>query len=74
MVTKAQAVEMLKASGKDQMAEMVMGMDVVPGVGIDFSAIGGILLILAALYVLSGFFGWLQHYTMAGVSQRSVYR
>ncbi|NLJ24664.1 MAG: ABC transporter ATP-binding protein [Firmicutes bacterium] len=73
-VTKEQALEMLKASGKDQMAEMVMGMDVVPGVGIDFSAIGGILLILAALYVLSGFFGWLQHYTMAGVSQRSVYR
>lgn len=72
-VTKDQAVEMLKAAGKTQMAEMVMAMDVVPGAGIDFPAIGRILVVLVALYVLGAVLAWLQHYIMAGVSQSTVY-
>ena len=72
-LTKEQAIEMLRASGRGQMVEMLEGMEFVPGAGIDFSAIGRVLLILAAIYITSAFFSWLQHYIMAGVSQRTVY-
>ena len=72
-LTKEQAVEMLRASGREQMIEMLEGMEFVPGVGIDFSAIGRVLIILTGIYVVSAFSSWLQHYIMAGVSQRTVY-
>jgi len=73
-VTKEQVVAMLKARGQDQFAEMISKMDLVPGAGVDFTAIGKILLTLAAIYLLAAFFQWLQQYIMAGVSQRTVYR
>ena len=72
-MTKEQVVEMLRASDRGQMADMLTGMDLIPGVGIDFAAIRRVLLILIGVYVLSAFSGWLQHYIMAGVSQRTVY-
>ena len=42
--------------------------------GIDFGALGGILLLLAGVYLLSSVFSWMQAYIMAGVTQRTVYR
>jgi len=65
---------MLKARGQDQFAEMISNMDLVPGAGVDFAAIGKILLTLAVIYLLAALFQWLQQYIMAGVSQRTVYR
>jgi ATP-binding cassette subfamily B protein len=44
------------------------------GKGIDFTAIGKVLLILGVIYVLSALFGWLQAYIMAGVVARTIYR
>ncbi|MCJ7795963.1 MAG: ABC transporter ATP-binding protein/permease, partial [Thermoleophilia bacterium] len=52
---------------------MLSGMDLTPGVGPDFSAIGRVLGIVAGLYVFSALFSWLQGYLTAGVSQRLVY-
>jgi ATP-binding cassette subfamily B protein len=45
----------------------------VPGASIDFNYIGQILMVLAALYVISSAFSYLQQYLMAGVAQRTVY-
>lgn len=45
----------------------------VPGAGVDFAQILRIIYILAALYVISSVFSYLQHYIMAGVSQKTVY-
>lgn len=45
----------------------------IPGAAIDFGYIGNILLILAALYLASAFFGYIQQYIMASVSQRIVF-
>jgi len=73
-VSKEQVLAMLKASGQEQFAEMISKMDLLPGAGVDFAAIGKILLTLAAIYLLAAFFQWLQQYIMAGVSQRTVYR
>lgn len=44
-----------------------------PGAGIDFGAIGKILLILIGLYIVSSLFIYLQQYIMAGVAQSTVF-
>ena len=45
----------------------------IPGAGVDFGYIGGILEILAVLYVISALFSYVQQYVMAGVAQKMVY-
>jgi ATP-binding cassette subfamily B protein len=72
-VTKDQAVELLRARGQGQLADMLSGMNVRPGVGIDFTELGRILAIAALVYVLAAVLGWLQGYLMAGVAQRTVF-
>ena len=73
-VTKEEAVAALRASGQDRLADMLAGMNVVPGQGVDFGALGGILVALTAVYVVSAAFSWAQAFIMAGVTQRTVYR
>jgi ATP-binding cassette subfamily B protein len=72
-VTKDQVIAGLQAQGEGQLADMLGSMDIVPGAGIDFDAIGRIVLILIAAYAASWVFGWLQQYLMAGIAQRTVY-
>ncbi len=45
----------------------------VPDAKVDFQYIWHILLILAALYLISAFFGYIQQFIMATVAQRTVY-
>jgi ATP-binding cassette subfamily B multidrug efflux pump len=73
-MTKAQIVTGLRAAGKGQLADMLANVDFTPGVGIDFGAMGRIILLLIFVYVLSAAFAWGQQYIMAGVSQRTVYK
>ncbi len=42
--------------------------------GMDMEALAGVLIKLAGVYILSALLAWLQAWTMAGVTQRSVYR
>jgi ATP-binding cassette subfamily B multidrug efflux pump len=72
-ITKAQAVAALRAHGQDQLAQMLSGMNVTPGKGIDFGQLGEILLLAVGVYVASSVFTWAQGYIMAGVAQRTVY-
>jgi ATP-binding cassette, subfamily B, multidrug efflux pump len=72
--TKGQIVAGLRARGQTQLADMLAAMDVVPGRGIDFSALAGILVLLIGIYLLSALFSWIQAYVMAGVTQRTVRR
>jgi ATP-binding cassette subfamily B protein len=71
--THAQAVEILNQT-HSPLANLVAGTSAVPGVGIDFGALGMVLLALTALYLTATFFTWVAWYTMAGVAQRTVYR
>ncbi len=73
-MTQAQAEEMLRATGQGQLADMLSGMTVTPGVGVDFGELARILAIVAVIYIVSAIFSWGQAYVMAGVSQRTVYR
>ena len=51
---------------------MLTSMTVVPGQGIDFDALGRVLMIVLALYVGASILGWLQGYLLNGVVQRTV--
>jgi ATP-binding cassette subfamily B protein len=73
-VTQEQAVAGLRAQGQNQLADMLSSMQLTPGVGVDFGALGQVLMLLAAVYILSSVFSWMQAYIMAGVTQRTVYR
>jgi ATP-binding cassette subfamily B protein len=73
-LTKAQAVQLLRARGQTQIAEVVSGSNVVPGQGIDFTRLGEFLGLAALVYVLSAVLGWMLAFIMAGVAQRTVYR
>jgi ATP-binding cassette subfamily B protein len=73
-VSQADVIAGLRAQGQNQLADMLSVMTLVPGAGIDFGALGGILVLLIVVYVVSSIFAWLQAYIMAGVTQRTVYR
>jgi ATP-binding cassette, subfamily B, multidrug efflux pump len=72
-LTKAQVVAQLRAHGQGQIADLVAGANVVPGHGIDFTMLGGILGLAALVYLLSAALQWLLAYIMAGVAQRTVF-
>jgi ATP-binding cassette subfamily B multidrug efflux pump len=68
-VTQEQAVQALRARGETQIADMLAAMqDIVPGTGIDFGALGRILLIVLAIYVVAALLQWLQGRLLTGAS------
>ncbi|MDQ1583984.1 MAG: ATP-binding cassette, subfamily multidrug efflux pump, partial [Microbacteriaceae bacterium] len=73
-VTKAQIIEQLRASGDSSKADLLSGMALTPGAGIDFGAVGAVLAWVLALYILASVFGYLQGLVLNGVVQRTVYR
>jgi ATP-binding cassette subfamily B multidrug efflux pump len=73
-ISKQQAIAELRASGKGQFADMVSGMNVQPGVGVDFGLLGRDLGLAASVFVIGAMFSWVQAYLMAGVVQRAMYR
>jgi len=73
-LTKDEALERLRDDGQGQLADMLSGMDVVPGQGVDFSALRWVLAGVLALYVGAALFMWMQGYLLAGIVQRSMYR
>jgi ATP-binding cassette subfamily B protein len=59
--TVGQVVAGLRAQGKDRLADVVGGIDhLVPGQGVDFGAVGAILLFVLGLYLFSNLFAFLQ--------------
>ncbi|HZM65826.1 MAG TPA: ABC transporter ATP-binding protein [Nakamurella sp.] len=71
-ITQQQAIAFARASGNDTFANMLSGMTVVPGQGIDFSALGTVLLWVLVLYVFASIFGYLQGYLLNGIVQRTI--
>ncbi|MGB3698885.1 MAG: ABC transporter ATP-binding protein [Gordonia sp. (in: high G+C Gram-positive bacteria)] len=71
-LTKAEAVASLRARGQGTFADMVSSMDVIPGQGVDFGAVGRILTTVLALYVGSAVLGWLGAYLLNIVVVRTV--
>lgn len=51
-ITKQQAIEAARAAGNGTYADMLSGMDVVPGAGVDFTAVARTLALAMGLYLL----------------------
>jgi ATP-binding cassette subfamily B multidrug efflux pump len=71
-ITKAQAVEHLRATGQGKVASMVASMDVHPGLGVEFDKVGRVLLIVLGIYVLGSALAWLAGYVLNDVVQGTI--
>ncbi|HVD52306.1 MAG TPA: ABC transporter ATP-binding protein [Candidatus Udaeobacter sp.] len=72
-LTKEQAIELLRARGQGQLADVLAATNAIPGVGIDFTALAQVLALAVLVYILASLLAWAQAYIMAGVAQRTVY-
>ncbi|MCB2223353.1 MAG: ABC transporter ATP-binding protein/permease [Actinobacteria bacterium] len=71
-MTKEQAVEMVREGGNPRVAEMLESMDLVPGQGIDFGAVGHVLLIVLSLYAAAGLLTFVQGWLLNDVVQATA--
>ena len=73
-LSQAQVIDQLRASGDTGKADLLSGMTLTPGQGIDFAMLSTVLLWAMALYLLSSVFAYVQAYVLNGVVQRTVFR
>ncbi|HET9875902.1 MAG TPA: ABC transporter ATP-binding protein [Mycobacterium sp.] len=71
-MTKQQAVAAARARGHGTFADLLSGMDVVPGRGVDFGAVGRTLLLAIALYIVAALLIWLQARLLNAIVQRTI--
>jgi len=71
-VTQQQVVDQLRAQGQNQQADLISGMTLVPGQGIDFTALAQILLFVMALYLVGALLQWWSGWILAGVVTRTI--
>ncbi|OKK07982.1 multidrug ABC transporter ATP-binding protein [Streptomyces sp. CB03234] len=73
-LTKEQALAALRAAGDGGLADMLSGVDFRPGQGIDFGAVGGVLLIVLVVYMAAGLLMLVSTRMSIRVINRTVYR
>ena len=73
-LTKEQAIEAARARGDSTFADLLSGMNVVPGQGVDFGAVARTLALALALYVVAALMVWLQARLLNVVVQRTIAR
>ncbi|MGZ8814989.1 MAG: ABC transporter ATP-binding protein [Mycobacterium sp.] len=71
-LTKEQAVDAARARGENTFADLLSGMNVVPGQGVDFAAIGRTLLLALSLYLVAALLIWLQARLLNVAVQRTM--
>ncbi|MEV6009597.1 ABC transporter ATP-binding protein [Streptomyces sp. NPDC051976] len=72
--SKQQALDHLHAHGDGRVADMLKGIDFTPGQGMDFHAIGMVLLLALGVYAASAVFGIVQMRTATKVINRAASR
>lgn len=70
--SQADVVAQLRADGQDRLADVIVGADVQPGQGIDFTALGWVLVGAILLYALASVFMWWQGRLTTRVVQSMV--
>lgn len=71
-ITKAQAVTAARARGETTFADLLSGMSVVPGKGVDFNAVARTLALALGLYVVSALLIWAQARLLNVTVQRTM--
>lgn len=71
-LTKEQAIEAARARGDNTFADLLSGMNVVPGQGVDFAAVGRTLLLALCLYLVAALLVWVQARILNVVVQRTM--
>jgi ATP-binding cassette subfamily B protein len=70
--SKDQAVAAARAHGEDAFADLLSGMDLVPGQGVDFGAVARTLALALGLYLVAALLGWLQARLLNLTVQRTM--
>jgi ATP-binding cassette subfamily B protein len=71
-LSKDQAVEAARARGDGTFADLLSGMNVVPGRGVDFTAVAHTLMLALILYLVAALLVWLQARILNVVVQRTM--
>jgi ATP-binding cassette, subfamily B, fatty acid transporter len=71
-ISKAQAVAQARARGDRTFADLLSGMNVVPGAGVDFGAVARTLTVALALYVVAALLLWAQSRLLNLTLQRTM--
>ncbi|MGO4342067.1 ABC transporter ATP-binding protein [Pedococcus sp. 2YAF34] len=72
--SREQVVDRLRAGGQGTLADLVAGLPhLVPGQGIDFGAVGRILLLVLGIYVVASLLSWAQAYVLTGAVNRTIF-
>ncbi len=71
-LTKEQAIAAARARGDNTFADLLSGMNVVPGQGVDFAAVGRTLALALALYLVAALLVWIQARLLNVIVQRTV--
>ncbi|OBG93395.1 ABC transporter ATP-binding protein [Mycobacterium sp. E3251] len=71
-ITKAQAVAAARARGEGTFADLLSGMNVVPGKGVDFGAVVRTLVLALGLYLISALLIWAQARLLNVTVQRTM--
>jgi ATP-binding cassette subfamily B protein len=73
--SQQEVVEHLQRSGEDKQASMIGAMKhFVVGQGVDFTAVGHVLLLVLSVYVAASALSWLQGYLLNDVVQGTIFR
>jgi ATP-binding cassette, subfamily B, fatty acid transporter len=71
-ISKAQAVADARARGDNAFANLLSGMNAVPGRGVDFDAVGRTLTLALALYLIAALLLWAQARLLNATVQRTI--
>src|SRR5262249_32280446 len=72
--TRAEVIAGLRASGHGRQADVLSTVNFTPGKGIDFSALGRVLLLVLVIYAFASLFMYLQGRLATVVGQRTVFQ
>jgi ATP-binding cassette, subfamily B, multidrug efflux pump len=72
--TKAQVLATLEQQGDGSRADLLRTLPIVPGQGVDFGALGMLLMVVLGLYLVASLFSFLQGFVLNAITQRTVYR
>ena len=71
-ISKQQAIDAARARGDNTFADLLSGMNVIPGQGVDFAAVARTLLLALALYLVAALLIWIQARLLNVAVQRTM--